>query len=223
VVGQIISVATFDIPFIEMDTLNYIHENAFTVGEDPVTLEEPHNYVVENFDELGYGSPYLSANMGSMFVYYVITLFALLFIFVGWATRRCGNSFVIRQHEKLKKIFLWNFCIRLIFEASLELSFCIGLNWKYGVWGAGNWADDFCSINTMMIAVLLLIMPFGIYCFYTKKFEHLADEEFEEKYGAVYEGLLLKKKSMLIFPILFVVRRMVFALICLTLYANPIV
>ena len=66
-------------------------------------------------------------------------------------------------------------------------------------------------------------MPFGIYCFYTSKFKQLADEEFEEKYGAVYEGLLLKKKSMLIFPILFVVRRMVFALICLTLYANPIV
>jgi hypothetical protein len=37
-VGQIISVATFDIPFIEMDTLNYIHEDAFRIGEDPVEL-----------------------------------------------------------------------------------------------------------------------------------------------------------------------------------------
>jgi len=48
IIGQIISVATFDIPYLEMDTLNLINENAFKIGEAPKILEEPHKYVSEN-------------------------------------------------------------------------------------------------------------------------------------------------------------------------------
>jgi hypothetical protein len=207
-----------------LGTLNYIDENAFNVDDDtPTTLEEPFSFVSGSFNELGYESAYMSSNMGSMYVYYTITQFALILIFIGWITGRCGSSCVAKRHDKLKKTFLWNFCIRLIFEASLELSFCIGLTWKYGQWNQGNWADDYCTINAMVIAVLLAASPFGIYCFYTRKFGQLREEEFEEKYGAVYEGLMLDKKSMLMFPIFFVLRRIAFAAICMTMYHIPII
>jgi len=62
-----------------------------------------------------------------MFVYYVITLFALFFILIGIILRRLSVR-CAGYHDRLMKFFLWNWCIRLIFEASLELSFCIGLN-----------------------------------------------------------------------------------------------
>jgi hypothetical protein len=43
-------------------------------------------------------------------------------------------------------------------------------------------------------------------------------EGFTEKFGAVYEGLFTDKRSVLIFPMLFIIRRAIFAFLCLMMY-----
>ena len=61
-------------------------------------------------------------------------------------------------------------------------------------------------------------MPLWIIHFYLKNFENLEDEKFEEKYGAVYEGLKPDHKSWIVYPVYFIVRRVLFMIISLLLY-----
>lgn len=69
-----------------------------------------------------------------------------------------------------------------------------------------------------MLATMLLVLPFFISIFYMKNFTKLADEEFKETYGAPYEGLDTCKRSSIAFSVIFIVRRLCFSAICLTLY-----
>ena len=94
----------------------------------------------------------------------------------------------------MKGYFMWNFVIRLFLEASLELSFCCFIN----VYFLGNLATasgffEFADyLVTILIIGVIFFLPFFIIVWYICKhdnFENLKDEEFEEKWGAVYEGL----------------------------------
>lgn len=65
------------------------------------------------------------------------------------------------------------------------------------------------------LAVVLLIMPFFISMFYYFNADYMDDEEFEIKFGTLYNGLNLdlkenKRKSALFFPFFFVIRRLMF-------------
>jgi hypothetical protein len=178
---------------------------------------------------LGYPSTYLAFNMGSMFCYFVTTIVCLL-IMVGLGILaylakklncRCG-PFKIRcfqyRYEKFKKFFLWNYIIRLIFEATMELSFCVLLNLKFGGLDspgdllAGEWFSIGCAI---FLGLCVLASPIVIWVFYNRHFDKLHEEEFEETYGAGYDGLFVEKRAVLWFPILFTIRRMIFAVLCL--------
>ena len=65
---------------------------------------------------------------------------------------------------------------------------------------------------------MLLVLPFFISIFYMKNIAKLADDEFKETYGAPYEGLDTSKRSSIAFSVIFMVRRLCFSAICLTLY-----
>jgi hypothetical protein len=72
----------------------------------------------------------MSNNMGSMFVYYVVTIIACILIVIGFLLRRL-HPYIAKKHTDLRNYFLWNFIIRLIFEATMELSFCVILAMKF--------------------------------------------------------------------------------------------
>ena len=68
---------------------------------------------------------------------------------------------------------------------------------------------------TGLIGSALVFMPFWIAIFYNKNFEKLADEEFENTYGAIYEGLDVRNRWSLFNSILFMIRRVILAATCL--------
>jgi hypothetical protein len=117
----------------------------------------------------------------------------------------------MRRSDAVYKFFCWNWCIRLIIEAAMELSFCVFLNLTYTTWDGSTVAMKINYVISCFYGVcLVLIVPF-IIIFYSYNFKKLKDEEFEEKWGAPYEGLRVESKWALLFPVSFVVRRGVFA------------
>lgn len=92
----------------------------------------------------------------------------------------------------------------------MELSFCCFLNLYYGAY-EGTWAMKLNYCVSWFFAAALGLSPFLIIGFYNWHFKKLGDEEFEEKWGAPYEGLKKDSRWSLLYPVTFVLRRVAFA------------
>jgi len=154
--------------------------------------------------------------MGSVYIIMMITIVFLLVILLMIPLRPLGWC-VRSVHDRLKAFFLWNFVIRLVFEACLELTFAVIIDlpfaWK-GIREVENWLEGFDFALAMVLTVVVVLLPFFILYFYCKNFEKLGDEKFAGNFGSVYEGLHLKR-SALFYPIFFIVRRASLALVAL--------
>ena len=65
---------------------------------------------------------------------------------------------------------------------------------------------------TFVLCVYLAALPIFIFYFMRKRTaEELEDDEVIDKYGAVYEGLKIKRKQGLSYNVMFTLRRAVFA------------
>jgi hypothetical protein len=69
-----------------------------------------------------------------------------------------------------------------------------------------------------ILAAGIFILPIFIIAFYLKNIDKLDDEEFQEKFGSVYEGLVTGKKSAIAYSVFFIIRRAAFAAASLFLY-----
>jgi hypothetical protein len=122
----------------------------------------------------------------------------------------------------IKKRLHWNFVIRLLIEAAMEIAFGTYLQLKYGQFNFKLFGSWFNYISTVILGGALLLLPIFIVIFYTRNFHLLADEEFEAKYGAIYEGLQKTKKSVLFYPVFFIFKRISFAVSSLMLANYPL-
>ena len=69
------------------------------------------------------------------------------------------------------------------------------------------------SISTILFSIILLIfLPFTL-IFYLKRFTSWGNENFDNRYGALFKGLRKDRKSSLIYPMMFIIRRFAFAMI----------
>jgi hypothetical protein len=218
VINKILMVATFDIPYVSMESL----PTAFPLPtDDEILPEENQQNVKSSLDELGYGSAYTSNNLGSMYVISFFTAIGLLTALVLDLFSRF--TLASKLSAKIKEKLHWNFTIRLILEGALEIAFCVYINFKYGDYKSHVFGSIFNMLSAGVFGLCLVILPFWIIYFYIfKHFEDLEDEEFEKKYGAVYEGLRRDKKSVLFYPVYFVVRRVLFMVICFVLMQHVI-
>ena len=120
-----------------------------------------------------------------------------------------------KPHARLSKILLWNFCIRLLLEAAIETIISTILNLKFGghfssklAWGA--------FVNHMyayFFAVVYLSSPLTILAFYGYNFSSLSDPDFSSTWGSLYEGLTTNLGTPLAYPILFLLKRLGFAVL----------
>merc|ERR1719246_404261 len=74
--------------------------------------------LTQRLTPLGYGSHYISNIMGSIYIFMLATIIGL-FLILLFSVFRFGRRF----QKKLENFFLWNWVIRLVMEACLELSF----------------------------------------------------------------------------------------------------
>ena len=74
---------------------------------------------------------------------------------------------------------------------------------------------QYSVVFTIIFALAVLIMPLFSTVFYFCNIDNVEKKIFKERYGTLYEGLQLdmekdKRKSALIYPFLFIFRRLVF-------------
>ena len=118
-------------------------------------------------------------------------------------------------HEKLKKQLFWSTALRFIFEAYLELVICVTIALLNLNWDKDNFSVQYSAVFTIIFALAVLVMPLFSSLFYYCKIDSVEEMVFREKYGTLYEGLQLdmeknKRKSALVYPFLFIFRRLVF-------------
>lgn len=173
-----------------------------------------------SLSELGYASAYLSNNLGSVYVFAFITALVLTISFI---LELCSYDPWFRNLNLwIKKKLHWNFVIRLLIEAAMEISFGTYLQIKYGEFNFKLFGSWFNFVSTAFLGGSLVLLPIFIVIFYNHNFHKLENEEFEAKYGAVYEGLKKKKKIVLFYPVYFIIKRIGFAFSSLMLYDYPL-
>ena len=82
--------------------------------------------------------------------------------------------------------------------------------------------DDVVSnIFSLCISVLMFPMPIYTFVVLYRNRNKLANKDFKSKHGALYENMRPQGVGPAIFTTLFFVRRLLFAVIALTLIENP--
>ena len=122
-----------------------------------------------------------------MFFIQAFTVIGLFLILLGYAFRKIHRVFE-KGHDRLMKFLLWNWIIRLVLESALEIAFASTLNIKFG-----NFSDPWGSEINLYMAFLfggcVLLLPIFICLFYVRNFDKMKDRQFEERFGAPFEGL----------------------------------
>ena len=94
-------------------------------------------------------------------------------------------------------------------EAILELSICIYLNLGNPIFSTGGEIFSFL-IAIYVLALIYIFIPASMVYVYTKVPELLEDKEFEERWGAIYEFLSLKRKGALYFLVYYFIQKVAF-------------
>jgi hypothetical protein len=89
-------------------------------------------------------------------------------------------------------------------------------------WEPTDYSVLYNNVFTIILTTVLLGMPLFIVGFYMCHTKDLEDKEFRERYGDIYDGLVLSKKpnkrfTALFYPFWFVMRRLIFSLIMILL------
>ena len=110
--------------------------------------------------------------------------------------------------------------LRYILEAFLDLSISIFLQIYYSDLNGGLFSSDeaFLVLNSAMTVILgplaiAAIIGYGI--FYLCTFSRWEDEQFDNRYGAVFEGLRKDTRLSLLYPLIFLLRRLLFSIVAI--------
>ena len=120
-----------------------------------------------------------------------------------------------------------NVFIRFFLEGCLDIVLCAALNVIYiqendigyefhTVFHATN------TITLFALGLVIVVLPIWTLWFYCRNFKNWEDEHFEEKYGAVFEGLKKEQRIVLAYPMIFMTRRF-FLVLIVTVFRNSMV
>ena len=168
-----------------------------------------------NLAQFGFSNRYVSETMGSAFMFFIYTIVIALLIFLVHLWPGRYPKPISKLSKWLNKKYKWNFFIRQQLEVFFDVIFCCYFNVYYGAITAADvkeltWPEMINFSISLYFVLSCLLLPLILFTFYWLNFEHLEDQEFEEKYGSAYEGLTKHKKSAVIYPTYFTIRRLIF-------------
>ena len=168
---------------------------------------------------IGYESYYMISNLGSLFVIFLWLCLGIPLIFVLLRPFRTKSRYIGNKVSSLSDSLRGNLMIRFIIEGALDICICIAFQFEFKERNNGlNFDTAFMGINTVMTilftTVLALFIPF-LFIFYLKRFETWGDETFDNRYGAVFDGLRKDKKSSLGYPLIHFLRRFIFIMVAI--------
>ena len=169
-------------------------------------------------------------------VFYILLAYLcgiLIHAFLKLCTQCCKNKSYLHKCCKSVTTFLgsliyWNPLIMFFTEGFLE--FCI-----WSMLGILTFKDASSTMKEMqdvqinsglsyVTAVLLVAVPVALIILYLKNHDKWTDEKkFQEKYGALLSGAKVdwkeNKKSIMLMPSFFYLRRMIFAATCIFMHS----
>ena len=198
----IVKIATFDM----LPTEEFIQ-----AGEDRVGLQKDSISISDSFEDFGFDSTDPIRNLQVMFLFLVLLLIYPVFSLGLRGLCFCSNR-CKRCLNWLDSMMFWNTYIRFALEAYLELQICVLLRFKnFSFEGA-----DQIFYSAFTILIMASTWSFMIFAavFTMQKFVKLEQPGFVKKFGDLYLGLNTKSRIALLSPVLFMVRRIAYAGIC---------
>ena len=176
----------------------------------------------------GYESYFTIINLGSATVLFILTIAIPLLLILIYKPFKSRSKYALENHNSLTNAMHGNILLRFIIETCLDISISVILQLYYSDKNDGlfNSSDHFLLTNSMFTVILgpaTLIFMTVMFIFYVRKFKNWGDEDFDEKYGAVFEGLRKETKLALLYPAIFIVRRVLFAVAAILFPENVFV
>ena len=141
-----------------------------------------------------------------------------LLIPLSWILKR-----LTKIRDWLDRKLKWNWTIRLLMESLMELSFGTIITISYA---KGSTFGSYFNLGfAYALFIAMCSLPFFSQIFYQLQFKRMSDledKEFDNKYGAPYEGLKQDKRWSLFHPFMLCVRRISFMYLILNHYKNPL-
>ena len=121
--------------------------------------------------------------------------------------------------QRLTKYMYWNALLRLYMESIFELTLLATLNLIKADWSSENFSVQFSNYLSLLVIILTCLVPLGLLIFYYRRIEEWNDENFDNQFGEILAGLRRqkiargKRWTLLVYPMLFFIRRLLFVLI----------
>jgi len=148
---------------------------------------EPPTSISANFDAVGFGTTLFLNNLGTIF--FLLLLFPLLMLIAKLMKCFKKYQFIRLQIKKIERFVYWSGTLRIFLESYTILAICAFINFTDLTWnGFGYTFMSVCAISAMAFC---MIFPFAVIGALYKNYDKIkeGDEEFEETYGALWEGI----------------------------------
>ena len=135
---------------------------------------------------------YAAWNLGTCgIMIYSYILMCIIWAILNCLKEKCKCKCAVSCHTKLSKSLFWGFILRLFFEGYLELCLSVFVSLTDMEWKNQNGSVIFNNLFSIVLTCLLSCLPIFIVVFYIINLRKLTDEQFKEKFGDIYDGLVL--------------------------------
>ena len=212
--AKICTIVAYDIFGVLLDLGNNVPKYMDLPSTGPITV---------TFEALGYGTAFYAINLGSVFIFYILEPFYIIWLFTSrWLYRKC------RLHKRAEKAqtnineYFWNGFISSIEEMYIIVAICILVNIKYYMEHGILWDLNFLC---MVINSIGMIGYTGL-CIYLcfVPVETLENEEVKDRIGVIYDDLNIEGlgRRALIEPNSSNIRRIVLCVVLVWLVDHPV-
>ena len=130
--------------------------------------------------------------MGTCFFFVQLYLSSCILTLLVGMLVKCFKVYKLQSiHDKMKKKLFWSIALRFVFESYLELVICVSIGLLNLRWSEDNFSIAYCTIFTIVFAVIVLIMPILTSIIYYWNIDRIEEETFKKRYGTLYDGLEL--------------------------------
>ena len=148
--------------------------------------------------------------MGTLFLAYVVWLFAAVFALLlsqlSEYSKSAGN-----MYEKMESKVFYNGLISLFVESYSLIAVCCLINLSFIQ--IDSFGKSFHSLMCITFGLLITLWPIYLFTLLTKYFEHIHKKYFLRTYGALYDEVNLEEgPKVLLQPLFFLLRRMLLAI-----------
>jgi len=186
------------------------------VNEPEDDGEEALDVMVDN----GFESYFTIINLGSSTILFIAAIGIPLLIILILSPFKNRSKYAQEKHHSLANAMHGNVLLRFIIETCLDIAISIILQLHYADLNGGLFgsSESFYLTNTIFTLILgpaaaLFMIVMSV--FYVRQFKNWGDPEFDDKYGAVFEGLRKETKLSLLYPAIFILRRVLFAIVAI--------